>query len=259
MSQSHGISLKRFTMGGEKDGYHLLVRVVSVNSDDTLSLPVYELWAKHDAKHNDVEYMLYFANSSRVKGQREVTLIDADSSLRYSRGGPWIRTLSQVSRIGFGGYWRWFPTALVRAESSIWQLQKSHTMRGDTCYIVDEQNLKIWLELRDKKEGESADEFDSETNWDLADSSDAGDGVLMDDGGKALHDGKKDQDETMEDVDSMLDCKGGEAGEAVRSGPSANFQFSLALRSRTEEVIDEGYEADKEYGVTSMPFRGRPL
>ena len=71
MSQSHGISLKRFTMGGEKDGYHLLVRVVSVNSDDTLSLPVYELWAKHDAKHNDVEYMLYFTNSSRVKGQEE--------------------------------------------------------------------------------------------------------------------------------------------------------------------------------------------
>jgi hypothetical protein len=137
-------------------------------------------------------------------------------------------------------------------------LQKSHTMRGDTCYIVDEQNLKIWLKLRDKKEGESADVFDSETNWDLADSSDAGDDVLMDDGGKALHDGKKDQDQTTEDVDSMLDSNEVEAGEAVRSGPSANFQFSLPLRSRAEEVIDEGYEADKEYGVMGMPFRSRP-
>jgi hypothetical protein len=62
----------------------------------------------------------------------------------------------------------------------------------------------------------------------------------------------------VEDVDSMLDGNGVEAGEAVRSGPSANFQFSLPLRSRAEEVIDEGYEADKEYGVTRMPFRGRP-
>jgi hypothetical protein len=65
----------------------------------------------------------------------------------------------------------------------------------------------------------------------------------------------KGQDEVMEDVDAMPN-NNSKSGKAVVSGPSVNGQFSMTLRSHRDVVIDEGYEAGREYGVTRMPIRG---
>jgi hypothetical protein len=65
----------------------------------------------------------------------------------------------------------------------------------------------------------------------------------------------KGQDEVVEDVDAMPN-NNSKSGKAVVSGPSVNGQFSMTLRSHRDVVIDEGYEAGREYGVTRMPIRG---
>jgi hypothetical protein len=59
----------------------------------------------------------------------------------------------------------------------------------------------------------------------------------------------------MEDIDAMSN-NNSKSGKAVVSGPSVNGQFSMTLRSHRDVVIDEGYEAGREYGVTRMPIRG---
>jgi hypothetical protein len=66
----------------------------------------------------------------------------------------------------------------------------------------------------------------------------------------------KGEDEVTEDVDAMPNNNGVKSEEATMSGPSVHGQFLLPLRSHWRVVIDEGYEADIEYGVTSLPVRG---
>jgi hypothetical protein len=168
MSRTRGISLSSYTMDGEEDGQHLLVRVAIINADDTLSLPVRELWVKRNARTNEVEYMKYSANSAHDEDQEHLSLAEANEAMR-TEGGPWLRSLDAKGRISFGsvgGSDRWFPTALVRAEESIWQkLNEPERTLSTTCYIIDEDHLKIWLELREKKEVEGANKDDDEDDW----------------------------------------------------------------------------------------------
>ena len=279
-------------MGGLVEGYHLLARVVSIDPNDQLSLPVKELWAKRDVEIYDIDYMLYTANSPDDITQEQITLEQANWALKQSPGGSgsWIRTLYRSNRKGRGfGPWWWLPTRLVRAEESIWKLIKCHTMIGTTHVIIDEKKLENWLELREKSEASSADEDDDEAVWtsyntdeeaaarkaaaekSAAKKPDSSDGAYSD--GEAAARGakrgrnknkrqakktteSKDQDKVMEDVDAMPDNNGVKSEEAVMSGLSVDGQFSLPLRSHWSVVIDEGYEADREYGVTSMPVRG---
>jgi hypothetical protein len=171
-----------------------------------------------------------------------------------------------------------------------------------TCYFeIDETNLGTWLELREKGEGTSADEYDDEAEWisheaagEESGGKREGEDMIMDDGGDVEHDSNegrdvkrsrakkssrakergqgqakkrsqaknvdkkslnKGQDEVMEDVDAMPN-NNSKSGKAVVSGPSVNGQFSMTLRSHRDVVIDEGYEAGTEYGVTRMPIRG---
>jgi hypothetical protein len=68
-----------------------------------------------------------------------------------------FRSLDVKGHIGFGSYGgsdRWFPTALVGAEESIWQkLEEPESSLGSPpCHIIDEERLKIWLKLREKNE-----------------------------------------------------------------------------------------------------------
>jgi hypothetical protein len=201
---------------------------------------------------------------------------------------PWLRTLYHQSRIGYGYAPWWFPTRVVRAEEEeIWKLRKNLKMMG-TCYFeIDETNLGTWLELREKGEGTSADEYDDEAEWisheaagEESGGKREGEDMIMDDGGDVEHDSNegrdvkrsrakkssraknvdkkslnKGQDEVMEDVDAMPN-NNSKSGKAVVSGPSVNGQFSMTLRSHRDVVIDEGYEAGTEYGVTRMPIRG---
>ena len=64
MSRSQGISLDSFAVEGDSEGDHLLVRVVIIDADDTLSLPARELWAKRVAGSGEVVYTMYSANSA---------------------------------------------------------------------------------------------------------------------------------------------------------------------------------------------------
>jgi hypothetical protein len=292
MSGSMDNPLKSYTMGGLVEGYHLIARVVSIDPNDELSLPVQELWAKRDVEVYDIEYMLYTANSPHDITQEQITLEQADWALKQSPGGPgpWIRTLYRSNRKGRGcGPSWWLPTRLVRAEESIWKLLKCHTMIGTNHFIIDERNLENWLELCEKNEEPSADEDDDEAVWtsystdeeaaarkaaakkSAAKKPHSSDGEYSD--GEATARGakkgrnknksqakktteSKDQDKVMGDVDAMPNNNGGKSEEAVMTGPSVDGQFSLPLRSHWSVVIDEGYEADREYGVTSMPVRG---
>jgi hypothetical protein len=300
MSLSTGISLKPFTMEGQTDGYQLLMRVVNVDFDDKLTLPVREIWAKRDLESYDYEikYMLYSADSAHDVTQEVITHEQVNGYL----GGrdPWLRTIYCLRRIGHGYTPWWFPTRLVRAEEGeIWHFHKNLTMRGTSYFEIDETNLGTWLELREKGEGTSADEYDDEAEWTSyeparEESGDQreGEDMIMDDGGDVEHDSNegrdvktsrankssrvekrgqakkrsqaknfgrkklnKGQDEVMEDVDAMPD-NNGKSGKAIVSGPSVNGQFSMTLRSHRDVVIDEGYEAGREYGVTRMPIRG---
>jgi hypothetical protein len=300
MSLSTGIPLKTFTMEGQTDGYQLLIRVVSVDFDDKLTLPVREIWAKRDLEsyNYEIQYMLYSADSAHEVTQEVITYGQVNGYL----GGRdlWLRTLYHQSRIGYGCAPWWFPTRVVRAEEEeIWKFRKNLKMMGTSYFEIDEKNLAAWLELREKREGASADDYDDEADWSLREVAGEengckreGEDVIMDDGGDVEHDSNegrdvkrsraknssrarkrgqakmrsqaksvdkkklnKGQDEIMEDVDAMPN-NNGNSGKAVVSGPSVNGQFSMTLRSHRDVVIDEGYEAGREYGVTRMPFRG---
>jgi hypothetical protein len=306
MSLSTGISLKTFTMEGQTDGYQLLIRVVNVDFNDKLTLPVREIWAKRDLESYDyeIQYILYSADSAYEVTQEVITYEQVNGYL----GGqdPWLRTLYHQSRIGHGYAPWWFPTRVVRAEEEeIWKFRKNLKMMGTSYFEIDEINLGTWLELREKGEGTSADEYDDEAEWisheaagEESGGKREGEDMIMDDGGDVEHDSKegrgvkrsrakksnrakergqvkkrgqakkrsqaknvdkkslnKGQDEVMEDVDAMPN-NNSKSGKAVVSGPSVNGQFSMTLRSHRDVVIDEGYEAGREYGVTRMPIRG---
>jgi hypothetical protein len=153
----------------DEGGYQLLVRVAIINADDTLSLPVRELWARRVASSDEAEYIKYNGNSAYDEDQEHLSLTEANDSLR-SEGGPWLRSLEAKGRFGFGrfgGSDRWFPTSLVRAEQSFWQKleEPESSFRSPPCHIIDEEKLKIWLKLREKKEVEGADEDDDEEEW----------------------------------------------------------------------------------------------
>ena len=171
MSRSQNTPLVNFSMddeGGDEGPYHLLVRVAIINADDTLSLPVREIWARRVASSDEVQYIKYNGNSAYDEDQEHQSLTEANDSLR-SEGGPWLRSLDAQGRIGFGSFGgsdRWFPTSLVRAEQSFWQkLEEPESSRSRPCHIIDEEKLKIWLKLRDKNEVEGADEDDDEEEW----------------------------------------------------------------------------------------------
>jgi hypothetical protein len=224
--------------------------------------------------------MMYSADSAHEVTQKVITYEQVNGYL----GGrdPWLRTLYHQSRIGYGYAPWWFPTRVVRAEEEeIWKFRKNLKMMGTSYFEIDEKNLATWLELREKREGASADEYDDEADWSFREvageengSKREGEDVFMDGGGDVEHDSNegrdvkrsrakkvgnknlnKGQDDTMEDVDAMPN-NNGKSGKAVVSGPSVNGQFSMALRSHRDMVIDEGYEAEREYGVTRMPIRG---
>jgi hypothetical protein len=290
-----GIPLRSFTMEGLVEGYHLLARVVSIDPNDKLSLPVQELWAKHDADVYDIEYMLYTANSPHDITQKGITLEEANWALRQSPGAPepWIRSIYPRKRKGYEHAPWWFPTRLARAKERIWKFQRCVTMIGTNYYNIDENNLKTWLELREKNEEPSADEDDDEAVWTSYDTveearakkaagkeaavkkpagkkRELSDSEYRDEGdvrgakkGRSKNESKakntmesKGEDEVTEDVDAMPNNNGVKSEEATMSGPSVHGQFLLPLRSHWRVVIDEGYEADIEYGVTSLPVRG---
>ena len=301
MSLSTGIPLKTFTMEGQTDGYQLLIRVVSVDVNDKLTLPIREIWAKRDLESYDygIQYILYSADSAHEVTQEVITYEQVNGYL----GGqdPWLRTLYHQSRIGYGYAPWWFPTRVVRAEEEeIWKFRKNLKMMGTSYFEIDETNLGTWLELREKGEGTSADEYDDEAEWishesagEESGSKREGEDMIMDDGGDVKHDSNegrdvkrsrakkssrtetrgqakkrsqaksvdkkklnKGQDEVMEDVDSKPINNGVKSEEAMISGPSVSGQFSTTLRGHRDVVIDEGYEAGREYGVTRMPIRG---
>lgn len=185
---------------------------------------------------------------------------------------------------------------MVRAEEEeIWKFRKNLKMMGTSYFEIDEKNLVTWLELREKGEGVSADEYDDEADWSFREIAGEenggkreGEDVIMDDGGDVEHDSNESRDvkrsrakkssrarkrsqaksvdkkmlnkgldEIMEDVDAMPNNNNGvNSEEAMMSGPSVNGQFSLTVRSHWSVAIDDGYEADKDYGVTTVPFRG---
>jgi hypothetical protein len=153
-------------------GYQLLVCVAIINAEDTLSLPVRELWARRVASSDEVEYIKYNGNSAYDEDEEHLSLTEANDSLR-GEGGPWLRSLDAQGRIGFGssgGSDRWFPTSLVRARESIWKRLEDPepTSRTSPCYIIDEKKLIRWLKRREKNRVPGADEDDDEEEWTAA-------------------------------------------------------------------------------------------
>jgi hypothetical protein len=137
MSLSTGISLKTFTIKGQTDGYQLLIRVVNVDFNDKLTLPVREIWAKRDLESYDyeIQYILYSADSAHEVTQEIITYEQVNGYL----GGqdPWLRTLYHQSRIGYGYAPRWFPTRVVRAEEEeIWKFRKNLKMMEEMLSTI---------------------------------------------------------------------------------------------------------------------------
>jgi hypothetical protein len=175
MSRSQNMPLVNFSKddeSGDEGPYHLLVRVAIINADDTLSLPVREIWARRVASSDEVQYIKYNGNSAYDEDQEHQSLTEANDSLR-SEGGPWLRSLDAEGRIGFGSFGgsdRWFPKALVRARESIWKKLEDpeSTSRTSPCYIIDEEKLLVWLKRREKNRGRGADEDEDEEYWTAA-------------------------------------------------------------------------------------------
>jgi hypothetical protein len=85
MSRSQNMPLVNFSKddeSGDEGPYHLLVRVAIINADDTLSLPVRELWARRVASSDEVEYIKYNGNSAYDEDQEHLSLTEANDSLR---------------------------------------------------------------------------------------------------------------------------------------------------------------------------------
>ena len=237
MSLSTGIPLKTFTMEGQTDGYQLLIRVVNVDFNDKLTLPVREIWAKRDLESYDyeIQYILYSADSAHEVIQEVITYEQVNGYL----GGqdPWLRTLYHQSRIGYGYAPWWFPTRVVRAEEEeIWKFRKNLKMMGTSYFEIDETNLGTWLELREKGEGTSADEYDDEAEWisheaagEESGGKREGEDMIMDDGGDVEHDSNEGRDVKRSRAKKSSRAK--ERGQAKKRG-----QGQAKKRSQAKNV-----------------------
>lgn len=150
-----GIPLAKLSANASLQGYQLLVRVTHVNENGKLILPVRELWASNQDADGDIDYLVYNANQVEDDEEDRVTLEEANECLSMF-GQPWLRALDAQSPFGVAGTERWFVTKLVRPGilRSIWKWSGS-------CYIIDEENLRVWL---DEQEG-IAEQFDDEDDW----------------------------------------------------------------------------------------------
>lgn len=241
MSHRYGIKLASFSGGG--DGYRLLIRVVSVDDNDKVNLPIRELWARREDERDtksEISYIMHSANCPEDSVEESVSLEEANDSMRTT-GGFWLKSLSASGPIGRGGLTLWLPTRVVRTEPCIWE-SKFYSPLGVPYHVIDEKNLGVWL---DGKE-ESADEDNSEADWwclsclscdeDSEDASEKEDEVSDDD-----------EDENGDDGGASLDYEGDDP-DAKPVGGWSSPRFWWRGYDHWGEDIDGGYDGDVEKG-----------
>lgn len=148
--------LWHFSANGEPAGFKLLIRVVSVNDDGKLTLPIRELWAKieGEAADRELKFLLNSCSSEDDDQEEEIHTI-AKAHEAMGAGGPWLRSLEP----SFPSTGRWYVTELVKTEPCIWENVECDAY--GTHYKIHEKNLLIWL--ASGKDGKEV--FDSEEDW----------------------------------------------------------------------------------------------
>lgn len=152
--------LSHFTANRESKDFQLLIRVVNVNDEGKVTLPVRELWAKVDGNvaSGNLEFLLNKSNSPEDDEEESLdTIAEANEAMH---GRHWLRSLEPRSPFEVAGTGDWYVTALVKAEPCIWE--KVDGGVGGAYYKLHEKNLRAWL----VSGGDGAEEFDDEEYWD---------------------------------------------------------------------------------------------
>lgn len=221
---SNGVPLANFSAHASNEGFQLLVRVVDVNGNGKLTLPVRELWAgSHDAL-GEIDYLVYSANNVEDDEENRVTLEEANECLSMW-GEPWLRSLEPSSPFGAAGTERWYVTSLVRADRCIWN-------RQGVCYIVGEENLRVWL---DEGFGQ-VERFDSEEDWWCLTHNSSDEDSLE----SARKRQDTDEDEDMDD--GGVNLTGSEETKVIVERPKMDF----SLVECEANNMDVGYDGDVE-------------
>jgi len=95
------VEIDGFTLAPE-EGDRLLVRVVSVNDNGKVTLPVRELWARRDPQTHEIEYTLGSTNGPYDAEQEILTLSEANEALR-NNGGSWLEVKRNFTLHRVGG------------------------------------------------------------------------------------------------------------------------------------------------------------
>lgn len=224
-----GVSLSSFSANANSEGYVLLLRVVKVNDNGTLTLPVREIWCSNQQKSiadAKINYLVYAANTPEDDQEDYVTLDEANQCLS-TLGQPWLRSLETRLPFVVAGTGRWFVTALVRGETCIWDWSGS-------CYIINEEGLVAWLDGRPG----SVDIIDYEEDWWC---------LTHDSSDEAMLEARRESQQREDTGDENM----GDGGMSLLKNNLANVRLrvlNFSLVSCDADNTDDGYNGDDEKG-----------
>jgi hypothetical protein len=142
-----------------EDHWKLLLRVVQVNGDNKLTLPIRELWCTSKTATDNPTFVLHKAGSFyNDDDDPELTLDEANNAMSVEE--HLLRSFKTQHPFLIAGTGEWYVTDRLVTKSSIWK--KVQTENGQYCYALDDAKVHAWL-VRD--DGEVI-EIDSENNWD---------------------------------------------------------------------------------------------
>jgi hypothetical protein len=213
-----------------EDHWKLLLRVVQVNGDNKLTLPIRELWCTSKTATDNPTFVLHKAGSFyNDDDDPELTLDEANNAITVEE--HLLRSFKTQHLFLIAGTGEWYVTERLVTNPSIWK--KVQTEDGQSCYALDDAKVHAWL-VRDDRE---VLEIDSENNWDCVScpSSDE----------KLSEDDQDVEDQEGGDRDGEDHDEGTQSGHA-RDGDAQDEDAQDGSGREGEAVVDEADGADQE-------------
>ena len=211
-----------------EDHWKLLLRIVQVNEDGKLTLPVREPWCTTKEATDPLSFTIYKASCLHdAEEDPDFTLAEANEEM--TSGFSWICSLRRQYPFLIAGSGKWYVTEILRTKPSVWR--KVQTEHGKSYYALGEKNVRAWLE----RDGGEVLVRDSENDWDCI-------SCPSSDEESSKHDqNADDQDEEDRDGGAQDREDHHEEGLAGKDSPSADpARHDLAGGDLDEDMKEDG-------------------